>query len=497
MRQHYPVLHVARICFEAKTPLALHSGRAGDGFDSELVRDANGLPTISGTAIGGVLRHLWFKAHGESTSALFGDAGIGTDEQASRVRVSWACVHDSKDRPVTGLATSQDPVLDWLSEAQPLLRDNVRLNHRGSAQDGAKFDRVVVPRGTRFTTELRLLSASLDDRDWPMLRALFVHPGFRLGASTRAGLGAVSVIRTTSASFDLRDETQFRAFSQMPVDLRQPAPVLKACTDEPDVDACAATVKLRPVTPWRIGASNGPVLSLQSPDKPADGRLMVEGFIDWNKGSGEVKRHGTAQLLVIPGSSVKGALSHRILFHYLRLTGRFAEDALELYDTDAGGGEKSKGLMRPAAIRQLLGDVENSKQKSHSEQSRAGVLTVDDCFLTIQQERIEHRMHNSIDRFTGGTRDTALFSDELVNGGEFTLQIYLDQDRMKGIEAAARQALQLALDDLAEGRLPLGGGVSKGQGVFSGKVDWTETGRAWLQEGPIQVLQGKTQGAVI
>ena len=84
------ILHLVRITLEAISPLSLGSGeielvdrrrmegreeKPSRGTEMALVRDANGLPTIPGSALQGVLRHLHSTTYGEDlTKKLFGFA---------------------------------------------------------------------------------------------------------------------------------------------------------------------------------------------------------------------------------------------------------------------------------------------------------------------------------------------------------------------------------------------------------------------------------------
>ncbi|MFA0704086.1 RAMP superfamily CRISPR-associated protein, partial [Vibrio sp. 10N.222.48.A8] len=55
--------------------------------------------------------------------------------------------------------------------------------------------------------------------------------------------------------------------------------------------------------------------------------------------------------------------------------------------------------------------------------SVAGSLWVEDA--DIEYEHIVIRHHNSIDRFTGGVRKGALYSEELLYQPRFTISMYL------------------------------------------------------------------------
>ena len=52
------LIQQTRLVIETQTPMAINSGLREVGFDSQLARDANGLPYIPGTSIAGVWRNL-------------------------------------------------------------------------------------------------------------------------------------------------------------------------------------------------------------------------------------------------------------------------------------------------------------------------------------------------------------------------------------------------------------------------------------------------------
>jgi CRISPR/Cas system CMR subunit Cmr4 (Cas7 group RAMP superfamily) len=70
------VLHLLRVTLEAKSPISVGGGDEQTIFDTVILRDAYGLPTVQGSSIAGVLRHLWLAVYGESdapiVNSLFG-----------------------------------------------------------------------------------------------------------------------------------------------------------------------------------------------------------------------------------------------------------------------------------------------------------------------------------------------------------------------------------------------------------------------------------------
>ena len=72
-RLEQAVLHIARFTLQAETALSIGSGGADGVYDHPIVRDANDLPSIPGTSLAGVLRHLWISRTGQaSADEVFG-----------------------------------------------------------------------------------------------------------------------------------------------------------------------------------------------------------------------------------------------------------------------------------------------------------------------------------------------------------------------------------------------------------------------------------------
>ena len=486
-RHDLHVLHLARVVLETKTALSIGTGLSESTFDTQLVRDANGLPALPATAVAGVLRHLWIDTHGAgeeaSADVLFGfqrkDQGA-----AARLSISWGALLDSQGRPAEGLLLGDErqrlegdelykTVLQQVDA--PVVRDRVRLTHRGAAADKGKFDRSVLPAGHRFALELRLWSQAKDDPDWQRLLGLLAHPLFRLGGATRAGLGAMRLVTCHERSFDLKNAEDIAAFRDLGRGLTDTGGLEAFQVQLPeDAAVLSGTLKLEARGLWRIGQGE----SLLGPDargKVADLLPKVEEVIDWGTGKGKRK----LQMCLLPASSLKGALSHRIAFHCRRLAGRWAgsetdEDALNA---------------RPAAVDALLGAVKNDESKGEAA-GCVGALLIDDAWIAADTVQVARLMHNAIDRFTGGVRDRVLYEEESLFGGEIEVPITLDQRRLAkncerlGISeeerANVRQALRLALDDLRRGRLALGSRTTTGNGFFDGQLEGPL--RDWLNE---------------
>jgi CRISPR/Cas system CSM-associated protein Csm3 (group 7 of RAMP superfamily) len=461
----YPLRYVARVTIEFTTPFHVGSGRDGAVADAEVVRDVNGLPAVPGSSLAGVLRSAFLSRSDEKVcDALFGfqrDEGHG-----SRLRVSWGCIHDASDSPVEGMpeeaSLCADPVLG--NAMASAVRDHVRINDRGAAdaKGRGKFDELVVCAGHRFSFELELVGTADDGDAWEILMAILASPATRLGGKTRRGLGAFKIVRLLERRFDLSDRSGREAYAAHPVRLSQPC-ALQAMHREaqPDVSGVVtASLSLKPEGYWMFGGGTD--------ESGVDMAPAREARILWSAGKGAVAEDA----LVIPGSSVKGAIAHRVAFHHNAIVQEFADgktrDAIE-----AVAGSRNK------AIRQLFGYVKGEGEADGAKgEGQRGRVIIDDFFVPEEpSSQIVH--HVSIDRFTGGARTGALFSERpLWQGLDWPLSVTVCEPQAISVEA--RKALGLALADLAGSRLALGGGTGRGNGYFTGSVRWSDQGK-WAQ----------------
>ncbi len=113
-----------------------------------------------------------------------------------------------------------------------------------------------------------------------------------------------------------------------------------------------------------------------------------------------------------------------------------------------------------------------------------------------------------VDRFTGGVREGVLFSEEVVtsqqpffvniaivlpsNNNQTWKELKEDEEKDKKVW----KALELALNDLVEGRLALGAGGGRGHGYFKG--EWTPDNE-WLSLNniPLSPLKKKATSSTL
>lgn len=441
----------AVVTIECATPMSIKGDDADLSIDVRLVRDANGFPMIPGTTIAGVLRSV---ASSYNETELFGHTS-NSDSRPSSIQVGFGFCHNGHNHPVSGLTQSAESKTDQLlKNLVPVLRDQVKLNEYGAAVDGAKLDRTALPKGTRFSFEISWSTAEKNDEQWKTILSWLYHPEFRLGGLTHRGFGRVQVIEIKSNQYNFKKsqdleqwQVQRKASANLPFN-QQGGTTLKCDVPKQNADQLSFSLTLEAEDFWRIG--EGSFALAGDYDKAPHMKPYTETVIEW---SGDLAKLNERKL-VIPATGIKGALRHRTLFHLRRLLG------------DLSDGVTVQANIIDAELSAIFGNA-NAKQNGGC----AGSIIFNDIYDIegITQSNGDYitkvMMHNKIDRFTGGTIDGALFSEQLMFGGQFTLTGQINLKRTPSKELL--QAFKCALEDIAEGRLAIGAGSTKGHGYFN------------------------------
>lgn len=508
-------LHIVRLSFEARSPLSIGSRESrkesrkerGSGVEtrvsvSEIQRDANALPAIPGAGLQGVLCRLAAEVHGEEfASEMFGREDAGGDGAAGRVLCGWACIHDADGTAVSGLRlagldTSDDDVLRLLTRPEPLWRDHVALNDRHSVDDRRKFARAAVPVGTRFSVEL---SGWGDDafRDKLIeVVSLFRHPRLRFGAGSGRGYGRIRLLAASHEAPSLDDPAALRRLRGQPPSESLSTDVLGVLGIPTGDDAdTVLTLHLRCTDLLRIGAVGPHAQSLThdaqrarcatsggivenddlGPPERQDGdailTLLREPRIVWNGNRGrsieiddDPGANPAEQLrFPVPGSSIRGTMAHRMLFHANRSSGRCIDADAWHAEADEERREALQATydgyrQRPPDLEAFLGAVKESTNSEDvaDDSGRAGRVLFDDA-EAIGVGWIVGLDHVSIDRFTGGAQDGALFREETLLGGRIEATVTIrpplepaggGEKTIGGWPEATANAFLLAVRDL-------------------------------------------------
>lgn len=464
-------VYLTRLIIETQSPMAINSGNREVGFDSQLARDANNLPYLPATSIVGVWRNLAQHIMPDQVDTWFGYTGKNQTQtntaQSSVLTVSDGVIHNSKNVPVTGLLTpaqiEQDELLSLLVQARPFHRERVSINDRGVAKNTGKFDQILLPKGVRFCVDIKFyddkLSNDIDTykAQWKALVNCWQHPLFVLGASTRNGLGKVKIVANNTQEIDLTKPKKaidhLRKFAEKTT-------IPTHCNLPESEEKCFAKLPLKALDNWRCG-SGSVLLGKHQTDKTISMITYSESNVVWTNMKNKSKAYISAPSPVLCGSSIKGILAHRIAFHWRKHEANKGQANMWAHQMeDAHHQEWEK---RPEVLKNLLGYADDQ----HHENSLAGSLYVEDCDVHFTDTVIRH--HNSIDRFTGGVRKGALFSEELLYQPEFTLKLNIKPNTV--LSNSLKQALIDTLDDLKQGLLPMGAGSGRGTSLVMCKSD--------------------------
>lgn len=445
------MIYCWRGIIELRTPLHVGGGE-DNGFDQPVLRDAFGAYRIPGSSIAGVLREFVQERCPELVGKAFGittgPRQLGGQEKAEATGTSSAiwCA----DAPL--LDFDGTPAMHKLAEGKPVavglgpyIRDHVRIDATtGAAEKGGKFDEEVVPAGSRFAISITL--DGWNSQPEPALLDVFTglchaleqgHIAF--GGKQASGFGQVQVVESACRRFDLTTEAGMQAWLNL-----EPTPVFQARNGE--------AYTARTALPLRAGtgisgsitlplAAHGPLLVGGGvPETDVDIAFYREAFADYSAKQTVLRK-------VVPGSSFRGVLRHRIR-HIATVLGMNAE----------------------ILVNGLFGCAEGQEGKP-------GKVRVEDAPLLEAKDPVMVQ-HVAIDRFTGGALESALYAEGPVWQEQLAVPLRL---HVQGLEDKEAAVLVHALLDMCEGTLPVGAGGNRGNGTL--RLPGLEKGLATALQG--------------
>lgn len=450
----YQYRNIARIIVEASSALAVGTGDSDIFTDAPVARDVNGLPYIPATSIAGVVRHALGIKDGEPSIFGYHDREGG---KGSQVIFTDAVMVGAEGNAIDGLAA-----IDWKNEfyaayRQLPIRQHVRINGSGTAENGGKFDNEVVYKGTRFVFEMEIYSKENRQDEFSQILNVLSDETLRFGGGTRKGYGKLQVIECQTATLDLTIDQDLHDYiaksSSLAGDWKRFVS-LDCLPQQMRADGWTRyELQLQPSDFFLFGSGMG--------DDDADNTPMTESVVKWNGMTPTI----VDEQVLIPASAVKGALAHRTAYHYNRLNHLFVENA----DSEEADIETkaTTGNNNPV-VAAIFGTIQDGK-------TIPGSLYMTDVIEGKGSPKVFY--HNRIDAFTGGTIDGALFQEKSIygNGQTYTFEIGVADKAFK--DDSYREAFERSLQDICEGLLPLGGTVNRGNGTFIGQC--TKNGMTW------------------
>jgi len=418
--------YTAHIIIEADTPLKVGSNASDFLQDSPIQKDWNGLPMILGTSIAGVLR----KDFKGDKNEIFGDEDSKKkDSKGSKVIVSNGLLLDENGEVKEELLLEKSDFLQLFDNLP--IREHTAINSKGVAKEHSKFDEEVLYKGSRFKFSIELVDS--DEKTFKDILEILAQNSFRLGGGSTKGFGKIEVVEIEYDEFDIQNHGGYS--SSLNTTLSKKYQLQKTDSDRYYV----YKLSLKPDDFFMFGSGFG--------DDEADNTPVYEKVVIWKNGKGKFSK----EKVLISASSIKGAIAHRVAYHYNRLNGATIEN------------QKGKVGEENEAVVEIFGHKKESK--NDKELGQKGKILISDCFIDNQPTKVFD--HVAIDRFTGGAIDGALFQEKTVASNEsFNLEILLD----KSVSDKELEAFENTLKDIRNGMLGLGGMTTKGHGFFSGDV---------------------------
>jgi len=447
-----------RVVVEAKlvlkTPAHLGNGDGNDLVDMPLLLDsveAQARPLLTGASLAGALRsYLWSRQRGSRTALPNSrDAEKMQEARETAAVLLFGGLKSDDEGEQSPLIV--DDALGELGTFGAEIREGVAISPQSrTAVEKKLFNGDFWQAGTTFPIRLELV---IRERDCPnaMKQALAtalqgLRDGeIRLGARKRRGFGEFEMRDWRVRCYDLTKPDGSDLLDWLEhgdAELSETCPtddLQKSLGVEKLIDDTRCTFTLRAQF-----SLDGSLLIRSGSGRDDHGPDMVHLHSKQLNGD---------QKPILSGTSLAGALRARSLKIAKTIAADDRQQVAERFVESIWGTDMDKLKKRREA---------NPKLKETPIASRVEVQesTVSGGRADLVQNRV------SLDRFTGGARDTALFNEQPVFGGDDTT-VCVDLTLVNPDKREIGLVL-LLLKDLWTGDLPLGGGSSVGRGRLKG-----------------------------
>jgi len=417
------------------SPLQIGSGDS-DIIDVEILKDFLDKPFIPSTSISGILRHLSM-----NSSLMKGTNG----ENEILLKQFWGNHEYLQDKEETISYTSCITIDDLKIEDDYLiaLRDNVEIDDEsGVAKENAQFNSEILEPGAIFSFQCELELREYHDSEFSekllySLVELLESGEVFLGAKSNNGFGQVKLEGTQICLFDFFKKSDVRSWLKKEFNYTH---FTSSTENTFDLVQEMNKKKMKVAVKFAVRSS-----------------ILIKSYsVDMDIDAAHITSNGRP---IIPASSIKGALRHRMN----RIAKTINLDIKEDLDNLFGYVDIDNKLAKKGRFRVYENQLENMEP--------------------AKQTRIK------IDRFTGGTIDGALFNSEplwnsnigkqgeIKNRDEETNVIIIIEINKPNEDEGGILLLLLALKDMWSEDLPLGGEKSIGRGRLIGlemEIRWDD-----------------------
>ncbi|MTF37966.1 RAMP superfamily CRISPR-associated protein [Cyanobacterium aponinum] len=444
----------------------IHIGGVGGNADTDMALAVNGEGKfyLPATSLAGALRAYMATLNSKITNKIWGFQ----EKEGDNGHASFVIVEDAV-----------------INSAIVEIRDGVAIDrYSGTAAEGMKFDRAILPKGVTIPISLTLeRDAQLSDSEWQECQNAFAQlitaleeGEIYLGGAKSRGLGRVKLYDT-------------RIIEE---DLLSPAGILDILNNQQ-----------KPVNWGKIYASGQNCqnkLNITIKWKP-EGAVMVK-----SEGDGMavdilplVSGKGGSLTFVIPGSSLKGVwrsqaerIIRTVCNHSLTSDVGFSQQVtLELIKTLFGApaeldeNQNQLGYLSCLAVDDCFANIPMTSHQWASITDATSDSSLRNCLNNMGLKDTQLGYHVGIDRWTGSAAEGFLYTTLEPFGVNWeNIEISLNLQRLKQYEKLENERLKkenlppknsylptlalflLVLRDFMESKIPIGFGVNRGMGAI-------------------------------
>jgi CRISPR/Cas system CSM-associated protein Csm3 (group 7 of RAMP superfamily) len=435
-----------KIIYTLESPLTV--GTANNAkTEHDVALNGDGDPIIPATAIAGVYRHLLLLTDPEQAKELFGYVVVKTakDETGEKPRGGLSAATPNADSANEQEASADTPahkqsrLLFYDAELAELsyhksIRDAVKLDLYKTSLPGYKYDFEIIEPGINADVQFVAYIEACDEEAAKEMHGLLCNTvGF--GAKTTRGYGRVTT-KWSAKQFNLgepKERTDWLEFD-----------VFESFDDE----------RFSPYAkPHLEGMSNQ-----QTGITIIELKLKQKGALSIRQYSTEIQAGNTEaydyQYLaltddtpVIPGTS---------------WAGMFRKNMADLLDNHShSDGPLAQAMGWVTEKKPSAGSEQNVQARSEDKPNAVkSKIRFSESKIIGCETKIITR--NAIDRYSGGTKDGALYTEKTIYNGTTDLRIEIEE----GVDRSVLQALAASIIDLHWGFIALGGLTSVGRGLF-------------------------------
>lgn len=418
---------VMKIYISLTSPLNLSSGEA-EITDTDIIRDWDGMPFVPGSSLAGAMRAYIDKSGSED--CIMGYSGKEDAGRMSSLFIS--------DITFTGKLVSG-------------IRDGVALGDNKTACTGSKYDMEILETGAKGSFYMELTVRENDNEENMRCELASIIKGInsgeiRLGGKKTRGYGRFIITQLKQKTYNKDNYSEYS----------------EAYNDEL-WDKCDDNVLEKWIEEARDNA--GRQLHIRVPLKLKCGISIrkygvKKGQPDFVHITSRHSGNNEIEVPVIPGSSFAGAIRHRVSCILKELS-------------DESG---NSGMINPDNINYITNRMFGYVDKNNACASD----------IIISEAQIEDAepltmVRTGVSRLESSVKTGALYKERTYVGGHFTLDIgvrkneYKDEEWITGI-------LLLALKDIQNGLLAVGGETAIGRGVFSADGPLTIDGKQSVED---------------